>query len=131
MRVVGGRGGGTGGLTATGATGIAGGLTASATQRPPSICVLVGQLHWGDRLRLPSEQGSGSAAAGGGSGGGACEGFATQVPFLNSCQGKHWLGSDCAIAGNELKQASQPKMTAAAEKRVMLEPRVPSQTGAK
>src|SRR5262249_49258841 len=56
-------------------------------------------------------------------GGGACDGFATQMPFLNSCQGKHWLGSDCAIAGNELKNARQLKMTAAAEKRVMLKPR--------
>jgi hypothetical protein len=42
---------------------------------------------------------------------------------LNSCQGKHWPGSDCAIAGNELKKANQLKMTAAAEKRVMLKPR--------
>jgi hypothetical protein len=86
--------------------------------------MLIGQVHWPDRLRAPSTQG-GTAAAGavGGSGGGGCDGFATQVPFLNSCQGKHWLGSDCAIAGNELKKANQLKITAAAEKRVMLKPR--------
>jgi hypothetical protein len=87
------------------------------------MCVLIGQVHWGDRLRAPSKQESGRAAAGGGSGGGACDGLAMHAPFLNSCQGKHWLGSDCAIAGSELKKANQPKMTAAAEKRVMLEPR--------
>jgi hypothetical protein len=120
-----------GGLTATGAAGIAGGLTASAVHRPPSMCVLMGHVHWGDRLRLPSKQGSGRAAAGGGRGGGACDGLAMQLPFLNSCQGKHWPGSDWAIAGNELKKANQLKMTAAAEKRVMLEPRCLFQTGGK
>jgi hypothetical protein len=84
---------------------------------------LIGQAHWPDRLRVPPAQGGAEEiGASAGRGGGACDGFATQVPFLNSCQGKHWLESDCAIAGNELKKASQPKMTAAAEKRVMLKP---------
>ena len=95
-----------GGATAAGAMpGAAGVLTdASAVQRPASRCMLIGQVHWPDRLRVPSVQG-GTAEVGatGGSGGGACEGFATHMPFLNSCQGKHWLGSDCAIAGYELK----------------------------
>jgi hypothetical protein len=126
LRVGGGSGGGRGGATAAGAiAGAAGMLTdASAVQRPLSRCMLIGQVHWPERLRVPSTHGGAEEVGpGGGRGGGACEGFATQVPFLNSCQGKHWLGSDCASAGNELKKASQLKMTAAAEKRVMLEPR--------
>jgi hypothetical protein len=95
--------------------------------------MLIGQLHWPDRLRDESTHGGAAETGGedGGRGGGACEGFATQLPFLNSCQGKHWLGSDCAVAGDERKKANQLKMTAAAEKRVMREPRCPSQTGGK
>src|SRR5581483_397785 len=114
-----------GGAIAAGAMAGAGVLIdASAVQRPRSRCMLIGQVHWPDRLRVPSVQGGAEEiGASAGSGGGACEGFATQVPFLNSCQGKHWLGADCAIAGNEQKKASQLKTTAAAEKRVMLEPR--------
>src|ERR1700759_2371591 len=109
-----------------------GGSTASAVQRPPSMCELSGQVHWPDRLRVPSMQGgTEEAGASGGRGGGSCDGFWTQMPFLNSCQGKHWLGSDWAIAGNELKKTSQPKMTAAAEKRVMLQTPVPFRTGGK
>jgi len=126
FRAGGGSGGGRGGATAAGAiAGAAGVLTdASAVQRPLSRCMLIGQVHWPERLRVPSTHGGAEEVGpGGGRGGGACEGFATQVPFLNSCQGKHWLGSDCALAGNELKKASQLEMTAAAEKRVMLEPR--------
>jgi hypothetical protein len=84
----------------------------------------MGQVHWPERLRVPSTQGGAEEiGVSAGSGGGACEGLATQEPFLNSCQGKHWLESDCAFAGNELKKTSQLKMTAAAEKRVMLKPR--------
>src|ERR1700761_5790048 len=123
-----------GGAAAEGAmAGAAGMLTAaSAVQRPPSRWVLIGQVHWPDRLRVPSAQGGAEEVAeSAGSGGGGCDGFATQAPFLNSCHGKHWLGSDCAIAGNELKKPSQPKMTAAAEKRVMLQTPVPFQTGGK
>ena len=68
-------------------------------------------------------------AAGGiaGKGGGACEGFATQMPFVNSCQGKHWPGSDWAIAGKE--KANQLKITAAAERRVILKPRAKRTSG--
>jgi hypothetical protein len=92
----------------------------------------IGQVHWPDRLRVPSVQGGAEEiGASAGRGGGACDGFATQVPCLNSCQGKHWLGSDCAVAGNELKKTSQLEMTTAAEKRVMLQTPVPSQTGGK
>jgi hypothetical protein len=94
--------------------------------------MLIGQVHWPDRLRVPSVQGGAEEiGVSAGRGGGACDGLATHVPFLNSCQGKHWLESDCAIAGNELKKASQLKMTAAAEKRVMLQTPVPFQTGGK
>jgi hypothetical protein len=134
LRIGGGSGGGIGGATAEGAMAGATGMlaAASAAQRPPSRCMLIGQVHWPDRLRVPSVQGGAEEiGASAGRGGGACDGFATQVPFLNSCQGKHWLGSDCAIAGNELKKPSQLKMTAAAEKRVMLQTPVPSQTGGK
>ncbi|HXN67328.1 MAG TPA: hypothetical protein VN926_06685 [Bradyrhizobium sp.] len=69
--------------------------------------------------------------------------FATQAPSLNSCQGKHFPSSgthtpsfstsperqvgtsacsDCAIAAFGLKTNQQIKMTAAAEKRVMINP---------
>jgi hypothetical protein len=118
----GGKGGGTGGATATGDAGIAGGPTASAVQRPPSMCVSMGHVHWGDRLRLPSKQESGRSAEGGGKGGGACDGLATQRPPVNSCQGKHWPESDCATAGNDPKKANELRITAVAEKRVMLKP---------
>src|ERR1700742_165790 len=88
-----GSGGGMGGATAAGPMAGAAGelIDASAVQRPPSRCMLIGQVHWPDRLRVPSVQG-GAAEVGavGGRGGGACEGLATHEPFLNSCQGKHW-----------------------------------------
>jgi hypothetical protein len=75
-------------------------------------------------------------------GGGSAD-FATQVPSLNSCQGKHFPSSgtqtpsfstsperqvgtsawfDCAIAAFGLKTNQQIKITAAAEKRVMINP---------
>jgi hypothetical protein len=110
------------------AGGRGGGIgAASATQCPlVSRWVLTGHVHWPERLRVPPSQGPIAAGAGDGSGigGGACDGLATQRPFLYSCQGKHWESwSDCAARGSALKNARPIKIAAVAEMRAMLEPR--------
>jgi hypothetical protein len=115
--------------------------------------VLAGHTHCPEASLLPPVHGvetaGGVAMAGGAETAGGTEttggraDFATQVPSLNSCQGKHFPSSgtqtpsfstsperqvgtsawsDCAIAASGLKTNQQIKMTAAAEKRVIINP---------
>ena len=98
-------------------------------------CVLAGHAHSPVALLVPPMHFVGATCAG--------IGFATQLPSLNSCRGKHFPStgthsrffstspaghagtapcSDCANAGTAMKRNQQIAIMAAAEKRVIIKP---------
>jgi hypothetical protein len=107
-------------------------VTTLARQLPlaASRWALAGHTHCPDASLLPPVQGIARTGAGVGSDDVDSDGadFATQLPALNSCQGKHVpsagsrLCSDCAIAGAAMTRSQQIEIASAVERRVMIEP---------
>jgi hypothetical protein len=84
-------------------------------------------MHCPDASLLPPVQGIARTGVGSGVGTGGVD-LATQLPALNSCQGKHVPSagsrpcSDCAIAGTATTTSQPIEIASVAERRVMIEP---------